>query len=95
MSIDPYSALQGIDYCIFSLAISDLINGILIGSLSAASIQSDYKWIFGETLCVAIGYLSYTLFAVNVNSIFWLAVDRFLYITDYRYGAYQMRTRTR
>lgn len=92
--IDPCALPQGVDYCIFSLALSDLLAGLLIGPLSVVSLEFK-TWIFGDTLCKTLGFAIFALWAVNVNSLFWLSVDRLLYITDIKYCTYKMRTRAR
>lgn len=91
---DPCSVLQGVDYCLFSLALSDLLAGLLIGPFSILSLEFR-SWVFGDLLCKTIGFAMFALWAVNVNSLFWLSVDRLLYITDYKYCTYKMRTRAR
>lgn len=94
IALDPCSLLQGVDYCIFSLALSDLLAGLLIGPFSILSFEFN-TWLFGDLLCKTIGFAMFALWAVNVNSLFWLSVDRLLYITDYKYCTYKMRTRAR
>lgn len=91
---DPCTLPQGVDYCLFSLAIADLLAGLLIGPLSVVSLEFN-SWIFGDALCKTLGFAMFALWAVNVNSLFWLSVDRLLYITDYKYCTYKMRTRAR
>lgn len=94
IALDPCSLLQGVDYCIFSLALSDLLAGLLIGPFSIMSFEFQ-SWRFGDLLCKTIGFAMFALWAVNVNSLFWLSVDRLLYITDYKYCTYKQRTRAR
>lgn len=85
---------QGVDYCIFSLALSDLMAGLLIGPLSIISMEFN-SWMFGDIMCKTLGFAIFALWAVDVNSLFWLSADRLMYITDTKYCTYKMRTKTR
>lgn len=85
---------QGLDYCLFSLILSDLLENFVLGMLSICSSLFEH-WMFGDNACKLFASASYALWLVNMLSLFWLSVDRYLFITDIKYSTYKMRTKTR
>lgn len=92
--IDPYSTPQGLDYCLFSLLISDLLNNLVLATVWICS-SINGLWFFGNNACKLFAFISYAFWLVDIMSLFWLSVDRYLFITDIKYSTYKLRTKAR
>lgn len=92
--LDENSNLQGADYYIFSLAISDLILALFLIPFSLISLSVG-QWSFGPNICEFCAYLWFSLWLVNIYNFLLLSADRCLYITDKKYCQYKSRTRAR
>lgn len=53
------------------------------------------QWMFGINACKWFACPSYAFWLIDIMSIFWLSVDRYLFITDIKYSTYKMRTKAR
>lgn len=71
-----------------------MISATVIGPLSIFSSIFD-RWILNGNTCKLLAYISYALWLIDISSLFWLSVDRYLYITDIKYNTYKMRTKAR
>ncbi|EEC03285.1 putative adenosine A3 receptor [Ixodes scapularis] len=88
-----YTTREVLDYYLISLAVADLLCGVLIVPLSVyPAIAQD--WVYGDFVCRLSGYVAVTLWSVSVYSFMWLSVDRYLAIRKpLRYDTIQTRTR--
>ncbi|XP_059620142.1 G-protein coupled receptor 52 [Phlebotomus argentipes] len=82
-----------INYYLLSLAVADLLCGLLIVPLSVYPALTG-EWIYGDILCRFIGYLEVTLWSVTVYTFMWISVDRYLAVRKpLRYETVQTKTR--
>lgn len=82
-----------INIYLLSLAVADLLVGVLIVPLSVypSVVQ---QWVYGDAVCRLVGYLEVTLWNISVFTFMWMAVDRYLAIRKpLRYETIQTRTR--
>lgn len=93
-STDPYSLPQGLDYCLLSLILSDFLHNFVLGSLSICSSVFEY-WIFGNGACKLFACTAYAFWLIDIMSLFWLSIDRLMFITDTKYSTNKMRTKAR
>uniref|UniRef100_A0A1B0D5T3 G-protein coupled receptors family 1 profile domain-containing protein n=1 Tax=Phlebotomus papatasi TaxID=29031 RepID=A0A1B0D5T3_PHLPP len=63
-----------INYYLLSLAVADLLCGLLIVPLSVYPALTG-EWIYGDILCRFIGYLEVTLWSVTVYTFMWISID--------------------
>ncbi|KPI99175.1 putative G-protein coupled receptor 52 [Papilio xuthus] len=70
-------AHEVINYYLLSLAVADLLCGLLVVPLSvhAAAVG---RWVFGGLVCRLTGYIEVTLWSVSVYTFMWISVDRYL-----------------
>ncbi|CAH1101505.1 unnamed protein product [Psylliodes chrysocephalus] len=82
-----------INYYLLSLAVADLLCGLLVVPLSVyPAVVSE--WVYGDIICRVIGYLEVTLWAVTVYTFMWISVDRYLSVRKpLRYETLQTKTR--
>ncbi|KAJ8946020.1 hypothetical protein NQ318_023267 [Aromia moschata] len=79
---------------LLSLAVADLLCGLLVVPLSVyqAAVVSD--WVYGDVICRIVGYLEVTLWAITVYTFMWISVDRYLAVRKpLRYETLQTKTR--
>lgn len=82
-----------INHYLLSLAVADLLCGLLIVPLSALFLMAG-KWELGEFTCRFMGYLEVTLWSVSVYTFMWISVDRYLAVRKpLRYETVQTKTR--
>ncbi|XP_046998258.1 G-protein coupled receptor 52-like [Schistocerca americana] len=84
-----------INIYLLSLAVADLLCGLLIVPLSVypAVVQ---QWVYGDIVCRLVGYLEVTLWSVSVFTFMWISVDRYLAVRKpLRYETVQTKTRCR
>ncbi|KAK7864933.1 hypothetical protein R5R35_008733 [Gryllus longicercus] len=82
-----------INIYLLSLAVADLLCGILVVPLSVypAIVQ---QWVYGDVVCRLIGYLEVTLWSVSIFTFMWISVDRYLAVRKpLRYETVQTKTR--
>ncbi|CAB3378787.1 Hypothetical predicted protein, partial [Cloeon dipterum] len=82
-----------INYYLLSLAVADLLCGLLVVPLSVypAIVQ---HWVYGDMVCRLTGYVEVTLWSVSVYTFMWISVDRYLAIRKpLRYDTVQTKTR--
>lgn len=82
-----------INIYLLSLAVADLMCGMLVVSLSVypAVVQ---QWVYGDLVCRLVGYVEVTLWSVSVFTFMWISVDRYLAIRKpLRYETVQTKTR--
>ncbi|XP_013181485.1 PREDICTED: probable G-protein coupled receptor 52 isoform X3 [Papilio xuthus] len=87
-------AHEVINYYLLSLAVADLLCGLLVVPLSvhAAAVG---RWVFGGLVCRLTGYIEVTLWSVSVYTFMWISVDRYLAVRKpLRYETVQTRTRS-
>lgn len=79
----------------FPWILSDLVEHVVLGSLSICSSLFEI-WMFSDNACKRVHCASYAqLWLVNIMlSLFWLSVDRYLFITDIKCSTYKMGTKT-
>lgn len=78
---------------LLSLAIADLLCGLLVVPLSVYPALV-HSWVYGDIVCRLIGYLEVTLWAVQVYTFMWISVDRYLAVRKpLRYETVQTKTR--
>lgn len=85
---------QGLDYCLLSLILSDLLHNFVLGTLSICSVVYG-RWMFGNSACKLFACFGYAFWLVDIMSLFWLSVDRYVFITDVKYSTHKMRTKAR
>ncbi|XP_023218468.1 beta-4C adrenergic receptor-like [Centruroides sculpturatus] len=91
--ITSRSVKEAMDFYILSLAVADLLCGVLVIPLSAYPAITR-KWMYGDFLCRITGYVEITLWCVTVYTFIWIAVDRYLAVKKpLRYDTIQTRTR--
>lgn len=74
-----HSTREVLDYYLLSLAVADLLCGVLVVPLSVyPAIAQD--WVYGDFVCRLSGYVALTLWSVSIYSFMWLSVDRYLAI---------------
>ncbi|XP_052746648.1 G-protein coupled receptor 52-like isoform X2 [Bicyclus anynana] len=82
-----------INYYLLSLAVADLLCGLLIVPLSVYPAVTG-QWVFGDLMCRLVGYIEVTLWCVSVYTFMWISVDRYLAVRKpLRYETIQTRTR--
>lgn len=66
-----------IGFYVVSIAVADLIGGTLIMPLSVypAMVQ---RWVYGDLVCKIEAYISIVLWSVNVYTMMWMSVDRYV-----------------
>lgn len=70
-------AHEVINYYLLSLAVADLLCGLLVVPLSVHAAAAG-RWVFGGLVCRLAGYLEVTLWSVSVYTFMWISVDRYL-----------------
>ncbi|XP_022223383.1 beta-2 adrenergic receptor isoform X2 [Drosophila obscura] len=95
--IATYANFKGptevINYYLLSLAIADLLCGLLVVPFSVYPALTG-EWMYGDILCRFTGYLEVTLWAVSVYTFMWISVDRYLAVRKpLRYETVQTKTR--
>lgn len=82
-----------INYYLLSLAVADLLCGLMIVPLSVYPALTG-QWMYGEVLCRLVGYLEVTLWSVTIYTFMWISVDRYLAVKKpLRYETVQTKTR--
>lgn len=82
-----------INYYLLSLAIADLLCGLLVVPFSVYPALTG-EWMYGDIVCRFTGYLEVTLWAVSVYTFMWISVDRYLAVRKpLRYETVQTKTR--
>lgn len=82
-----------INHYLLSLAVADLLCGLLIVPLSVYPTLTG-KWEYGDFGCRLVGYLEVTLWSVTVYTFMWISVDRYLAVRKpLRYETVQTKTR--
>ncbi|KAJ8704328.1 hypothetical protein PYW08_013052 [Mythimna loreyi] len=66
-----------INYYLLSLAVADLLIGVLVVPLSVYPALTG-RWIFGNFVCRLAGYVEVTLWSISVCTFMWISVDRYL-----------------
>ncbi|XP_074035002.1 G-protein coupled receptor DopEcR isoform X1 [Leptinotarsa decemlineata] len=92
-SIDASGPSEVINYYLLSLAVADLLCGLLVVPLSVyPSVVGE--WVYGDIICRLVGYLEVTLWAVTMYTFMWISVDRYLAVRKpLRYETLQTKTR--
>nr|CAI5850620.1 unnamed protein product [Callosobruchus analis] len=85
--------LEVINIYLLSLAVADLLCGLLVVPLSVyPAVVGD--WVYGDIICRLVGYVEVTLWAVTVYTFMWISVDRYLAVRKpLRYETLQTKTR--
>lgn len=84
-----------INIYLLSLAVADLLCGLLIVPLSVYSAMVQ-QWVYGDLACRLVGYLEVTLWSVSVFTFMWMSVDRYLAVQrPLRYDTVQKHTHCR
>lgn len=82
-----------INHYLLSLAVADLLCGLLIVPLSVYPTLTG-RWEYGDFACRFVGYLEVTLWSVTVYTFMWISVDRYLAVRKpLRYETVQTKTR--
>ncbi|KAG4079809.1 hypothetical protein HA402_014940 [Bradysia odoriphaga] len=82
-----------INHYLLSLAVADLLCGLLIVPLSVYPTITG-EWEYGDFACRCVGYLEVTLWSVSVYTFMWISVDRYLAVRKpLRYETVQTKTR--
>lgn len=92
--LDENLNFQGADYYIVSLAVSDLILGVLLIPFSLTSFFME-QWIFHPQICQFWAYMWFLLWLIKVFTFMLLSTDRRLYVTDKKYSYYTNHTKCR
>lgn len=80
-------------YYLMSLAIADLLCGILVVPLSVYPAIAQ-EWVYGDLVCRVEGYLEVSLWSASIYTFMWISVDRYLAVRKpLRYETIQTRTR--
>ncbi|CAH0703547.1 unnamed protein product [Spodoptera exigua] len=86
-----------INYYLLSLAVADLLIGVLVVPLSVYPAITG-RWMFGDLMCRLAGYVEVTLWSVSVYTFMWISVDRYLAVRKplrYETVSATVQTRTR
>ncbi|ODN03322.1 putative G-protein coupled receptor 52 [Orchesella cincta] len=80
-------------YYLLSLAVADLLAGVLVVPLSVYPTLV-HHWMYGDVLCKASGYLGAVLWTASIYTLMWMSVDRYVAVRKpIRYEVIQTRTR--
>lgn len=80
-------------FYIMSLAVADLLCGVLVVPLSVyPAVVKD--WVYGDIVCRLEGYLEVTLWTVTIYTLMWIGVDRYVAVRKpLRYETIQTKIR--
>ncbi|CAF0718653.1 unnamed protein product [Brachionus calyciflorus] len=70
------------NYYIISLAIADLIVGLIVMPISALNKITNYYWFFGDILCDVWHSIDICASTASINSLLIIALDRYSAISD-------------